>query len=162
MGRRGPRPMASATKETLGTFAANPQRRNHEEPQVIHDRPAASEIVQSNERALAKWNHACDLLETMKILSTADHDMLEQYCLIYARLIECEMDMASEDVLLVGAKGNMVRNPRLVVIAKLQDQQLKLLREMGLTPSARSALKASPEAFSDPFDKWQKRLESLN
>ena len=162
MAKRGRKPLATATKETRGAFVKDPQRKNHDEPQVVHKRPDPTEAVKSRPIALAKWHHCCDLLEGMKILSTADRDLLEQYCLVYDRIQTCESMLESEGEVIMGSKDQPCRNPRMVVLSTLQNQQLKILSELGLTPSSRTQLKASPDSFADAFEKFMKRTESLN
>lgn len=159
---RGRKPKATAVKEAEGSFTRHPERRNHLEPVVKVERPEPSENIKSDPASLAAFNHVVDCLVEMRVAASVDRDLIEAYAAVYVELWENVLAMRQEGQVVDGARGGMVRNPRAVIVGTLRNQQVKMLAEMGLTPSSRSRLKAAPDDSEDIFAQLMKKRESLN
>lgn len=159
---RGRKPKATAIKEQGGAFAINPNRRNVREPKVKPVAPRVPPMVKACKIAHAKWKHVVKLLTEMKVISTADQDLIESYSLAYKEIMENVEALRLEGQLVVGSRGDMVKNPRTSIVKGLREHQHKLLAEMGLTPSARTRLQARPDEEVDVLTELIKRRASLN
>ena len=115
-----------------------------------------------DERASAKWDEVCKLLASMNVLSKADRDLLELFCMNYSQYIallkkvmECGIVNQS-----VNTRGETVtkRSAYQAELGRIQDRQMKLLTEFGLTPSSRTRIVAISDMKTEsPFDKWMER-----
>jgi P27 family predicted phage terminase small subunit len=156
---RGRKPLASAIKEASGAFAHDPQRRNKSEPKAKQGWPDMPDIIKADEIAKRKWNHVCKLLDEMNLLTTADSDLLEQYCLDYSQFRWLWEQVREGNVTELNDRGNASTKPAAVQIHKYQDRLLKRESELGLTPSARSRLHAPQANEEDPFQQWLDRAQ---
>ncbi len=93
---------------------------------------------------------------------TGKADLIESYAFNYASIVVNRKLVKEEGEIVPGARGGMVRNPRVVVLSTQLDRQLKMLVEMGLTPSARTRVQAAPEEEEDIFASLIKQRECLN
>jgi len=96
----------------------------------------------------------------MGMLNQADGSLLIQFCdawsgYMQALLLVRETGLAIESVTSKGTA--LIRNPYSVELHKYADRIKALLAEMGLTPSSRSRVTATPKAEDDPFAEWLKR-----
>jgi len=157
---RGRKPIASEIHRMNGTYKVNPERENKQEPQPKYGRPHPSDKVTGDKVAMEKWEHCCDLLEEMGLLTTSDHDLLEQYCITYSLFSSTLAKVRTTGVVLVRTKGevSITRNPFTTELQKFMDRMTKLMAELGLTPSSRARLRANPEALvDDAFSAWLDR-----
>lgn len=159
---RGRKPKATAIKEREGAFKKNPNRRPTNEPTVSYKRPSAPPNVTADKVAHKKWKHICGLLEEMGIMSTADQELVEALCLNYSRITELEARLRKQGPSVVKVSGDVARNPDLVSLNQERSLQLKMLAELGLTPSSRSRIVAKPEQTTDPLLEMLHRRQSLN
>jgi P27 family predicted phage terminase small subunit len=159
---RGRKPQATAIKEGNGAFVKDPQRKNHEEPRLPMSEPECSEAIKENPEAFAKWKQVIGWLTEMRVIASVDHDLIETYAMTYAEMMENTKLVQQEGHCIEGAKGLMVRNPRTVVLANQRATVLKMIAELGLSPSSRTRLKAAPQQEEDVFGELMKRMESLN
>jgi len=157
---RGTKPQSNATRRATGQDKVHPERVNKSEPVVplgAPDMPPHLDAI-----AVEKWNHLMGLLEEMGILNKADSDLLEAYCVTYSgyrKALE-SVNRTGQVLILKSDEGKSVearRNPFSVELHKYMDRMTKLLAEMGLTPSSRSRVAATPKQEDDPFAEWLKR-----
>lgn len=155
---RGRKPKATAVKERSGSLKKNPQRRNKNEPVPPAGIPPMPETISSDAVAKKQWGKVCDLLGKMGILSKSDVYLIESFCLAYSGHFQA-LELVKSEGLIVNGK----RHPALIELHKCRDQKIKLLAEMGLTPSSRTRLSATQEdETEDPFLAFIKRRESRN
>ena len=148
MGRRGTKPKPTALHELSGAYQKNPQRRNTLEPIPIIGAPVCPQSVRDDERAMAKWNSTLDLLDQMKILTLAEVDVLEAYCLAHSAVERYRKDLLENGSTYrtVDAQGNTIikANPAFNHHARANEMIIKLMPQLGLTPSGRASLKVNP------------------
>lgn len=150
----GRKPQSSATKEASGAFKKDPQRRNLEEPQAIVGRPMMPATISEDEIARDCWNRVCDELHLLRVLTKHDYALLEIYCTDYSMWRWLSQMVKDGSVRELGAKGTVVTSPEAQQVHKYADRMLKALAELGLTPSARSKVKAVTVKDDDPFSEW--------
>jgi len=153
---RGRKPLPTATKEATGAFVKDPQRRNTQEPKPIAGRPTCPEHIASDAIAKACWIATCDTLEAMSILTQADQSVLALYCSTYAQWRWLAEYVKEGNVREISEKGGVTTSPEAQQVHKYADRLVKLMAELGLTPSARSRIRVVGDEPQDAFTEWLK------
>lgn len=154
MGKRGPKPRATAVQEAAGAFVRHPERRNKHEPQPTPGWPACPDFVEADPVAKSCWDSACKTLEQMKILSQADQAVLAVYCSTYSQWRWLSEYVKEGNCREVNDKGTASTSPEAQQVHKYADRLIRLMAELGLTPSARSRIKVGNDTEQDPFTAW--------
>ena len=92
----------------------------------------------------------------MGIIATCDVDLMEIYCVLFSQYRQALEKVRTTGLVLVtredhGKQVEVKRNPFETVQYKAIAQLTKLMSEMGLTPTARERLAATPTDDVDPF-----------
>ena len=149
---RGRKPLPTATKEASGTFKHNPQRRNVHEPKPIAGIPPIPEAIADDPIASKCWTTICGTLNEMGILTLSDASVMELYCVTYSQWRTMAKAVANGNCTSVAPSGNVTTSPEALQVHKYAATLLKLMTELGLTPSSRSRIHAiPPEEEEDPF-----------
>ena len=154
MGRRGPAPLPTALKLLHGERRA--QRLNPDEPRprrALPRRPpdlsAAAQVV---------WRRVIRELGASGVLTAADSDVLRAYCEAVARYAVAARTLEQSGPLVRGARGGeLVKNPLHQIVRDNADLLRLLARELGLSPAARSGLRAVEPAAADAFEAYLAR-----
>lgn len=144
MGRRGPPPKPTPLKLLHG---AKPHRINSAEPQMP-DGPVRKPPWLSPSAA-AEWDEVAPHLSSAKVLTVADATVLGFYCETVAVAKRLSELAANSPPVVTGREKTIVKNPIFAQRRDAVDQALRLAREFGLTPSARSGIKVEV-SFADP------------
>ncbi len=158
----GRKPLATAVKKHKGSFINQPGRENKNEPLPPKGWPKKTPLVAADPLASAKWDETCQLLQDMDVLTKADKDLLELFCMNYSQYIALLKKIQKIGIIteFTNHRGETVmkRSPYQAELGKITDRQAKLLTEFGLTPSSRSKIatvgSTKPESS---FDKWIER-----
>ena len=158
----GRKPLASAIKKRNGAYEKNPNRENKAEPKPPKGRPVKSELVAMDPVASKKWDQVTKTLKEMGVLSKADADLLELFCINWSMYCSLVKKVAEGGCVVtnVNHRGEEIlsRSPYSMELAKIADRQMKLLSEFGLTPGSRQNLIVMDKADENsPFDKWIER-----
>ncbi len=105
--------------------------------------------------AVKEWKRMCELLQSSRILTSADRSALAAYCVAWGRWVEAEENIKKTGILVKSPNGFPMQNPWLPVSNKAFDHMRQLLQEFGLTPASRSKVKALPD------DKKESGLKKL-
>lgn len=97
--------------------------------------------------AAAEWKRIVPLLGDR--VNQLDHAVLVAYCLVFARFVEAEADIAATGMFVLTPNGYRVQAPAIPIAGKALVLVHKLARELGLTPDARSKLPAAPDTDAD-------------
>lgn len=91
------------------------------------------------------------------VLTRVDTDAFRVYCEAVARYQHAAQLLEKSGPLVRGARaGELVKNPLHQVVRDNADLVRAFARELGFTPSARSALtEVGGKGSADPFDAWQ-------
>ena len=132
-----------------GVNRLNPERHREIVP-VTDERPQPPLLVQADELCVALWNETCDVLQSMRFLVAEDKQILESYVLNYRELLVCAEELRN------GGQTSPTQNGTKPSGAsqnwgRLMSLHIKLLNELGLTPSARARL-APPKNRSSQED----------
>jgi P27 family predicted phage terminase small subunit len=148
---RGRKPTATAIKNAKGSFNRHPERRNHQEPQPKRSAPKQPASLKGDKVAQAMWRTTCKLLDDMNVLTVSDVHVIESYCLNESQMVTAQKDLKENGIGEGARLSNAFR-----AWSQCMDRRIKLMGELGLTPSARTRLVAVTEKEADPF------LEFLN
>jgi len=138
MGARGPAPKPTALKRLQG----NPGKRALPagEPQ-----PAAGRVPYAprwlSEGAAAEWKRLAPRLHAAGLLTEVDHDALAVYCETWALWKRAEEVVRQKGEVVKTTNGNIIQNPYLGIANRAKRDALLMMREFGLTPSARTRIK---------------------
>ena len=137
---KGRKPLASAVKRMSGAFKKDPQRENKHEPKVVEGIPSKPAHISANALASGYWDHAVSQLADMKLIAKADRSVLEAFAEAMAMrqraFIEEDMNAWKKAV----------------------DASVRLMAELGLTPSSRSRMVVKVPEEEDAFTQWQKGI----
>ncbi len=157
--KRGPKPKQVKLREQEGAFRGGKTRKPAELPSVL-GRPSPSILVQADELSLAIYNETCDILQTLGILTEQDGILLEAFALNYRELALCIKDMQANGIESETQRGSGKSTVHTTNYHKFMATHLKLVGELGLTPSARLRM-IPPERKGDgssPVDDLLKKL----
>jgi P27 family predicted phage terminase small subunit len=102
---------------------------------------------------VTEWRRIAPLLAETGLLTAIDRAALAGYCQAYGRWVEAERALETHGTLVRSASGFPVVSPYLRIADRAMRQMHSLLVEFGMTPSARSRIKAGePPQGTDPFD----------
>jgi P27 family predicted phage terminase small subunit len=147
---KGRRPKPSHLKLVTG----NPGRRalNAKEPKVARSRPSAPSHL--SDKARETWGYVTGLLDRMGVLSEVDAVALEMLCESYADYLAAKAELkafGSDYYTTLTALGDKMHRAHPAVAQKNDaDRRIRAwLSEFGMTPSARSRVKADGEGTED-------------
>lgn len=137
---RGRKPKPTAVKDASGAHRKNPKRRNNEEPRPPEGRPSCPDWIKTDKTAKAHWDWLCDTLDEMNILSKADFAVVALTANTYARWRELDKVVKNGNV---SAASGRTSTPQAQNVHKYAERYIKLISELGLTPSSRSRIKVA-------------------
>jgi len=148
----GPKPKPTAQKRLAG----NPGQRRLSDDEPTPEVAAPERPAFLSEAAAAEWDRTAPKLVAMGVLSAADAAALAMYCEFYTRWQEAEKKLR-EGGAVVKVNGQVMPSPYLSVANKAADMLLKLTAEFGLTPSARTRVRATKAGAKPSADAKPKR-----
>lgn len=142
----GRRPGQPAKRTELKRLTGNPGGRalNDREPEPDGNRPKIPPHVEGE--AALTWEWLCDELDRMGILSSGDVAIMTLYCDTWAEYQEARAKVQKYGSILFGKEGTPFNSPYLNQEAMFKKQLERYASELGLTPSSRSRVHASPKA----------------
>jgi P27 family predicted phage terminase small subunit len=160
VGKRGPAPTPTRLLALRGSWRA---KVNPAEPRPEVARPDAPAWL--SETARAAFDLLADQLHSVQLLTRLDENALVRYADLWASYRRCSEFIAKHgDVYVVRAKpttegeeGRAIgfkTYPQSRRMTALAAELLRLEREFGLTPAARSRLTSQVEAAEDPAESY--------
>jgi P27 family predicted phage terminase small subunit len=146
---RGRKPLPTALKVIKGMRR---DRINQEEPKAPPARPDCPRELDRTARA--QFGRVCDLLEPLKVLAKADGPIVALYAHHYSRWRAAEVQVKRFGLLLEGSRGTLVANPAVRIAHEATAAMAKLLIELGMSPSSRSRIRATPAAPAETVDNF--------
>ncbi|MYU56872.1 MULTISPECIES: phage terminase small subunit P27 family [Streptomyces] len=108
--------------------------------------------IRCREVASEEWRRIVPILEVAAGIGEVDHTTVKDLCVCVARIDQAERDL-SERGLIVTAERGTVKNGAATIAGQYRSQLARYIRELGLSPSARTAITA-PEPEDDGSDVW--------
>lgn len=138
----------------LKLIAGNPGRRplNPAEPQIPASVPEPPPNLSA--AALAEWHRLAPALARAGILTAFDRAALGGYCAAWGSFVDAEEALRSGGAVITGYRGSPVVNPHCRVRDRALELMARFAAELGLTPSSRSRIHATPPGDGDPADRF--------
>ncbi|WP_372411080.1 phage terminase small subunit P27 family [Streptomyces luteireticuli] len=134
-------------------------------PRAVLTEPDWSEVFKSSpdpaveaanarcrDMASEEWRRVVPVLEVTAGIGEVDHATVKDLCVCVARIDQAERDL-SERGLMVTAERGTVKNGAATIAAQYRTQLSRYIRELGLSPSSRTAITA-PDPEDDESDIW--------
>lgn len=144
MGQRGPKPQPTAFLSARGS--REPQRRAGE-PQPEVALPACPEWLP--ERVRDKWDEIGGELVKLGVMTTVDSLALAMLCEALADYFEFSDAMEKSGAVACSEKGGVYQHPNASLRSNAWMRLMKALREFGMTPSSRTAVRAVKQPAKD-------------
>jgi P27 family predicted phage terminase small subunit len=140
----GRKPLPTAVKIALG----NPGKRalNKQEPTAPASKLSPPPHVKADKVAAKEYKRLGKLLLAAGVLTVLDENALAIYALEFSRWVRAEAQLAKDGDTLETDRGYRYAHPSLGVANKAKDTMMRILTEFGMTPSARSRIKAMPQS----------------
>jgi P27 family predicted phage terminase small subunit len=108
------------------------------------------------------WKETIKLLEGAGILSELDADVLSLYSETKLKWVHAMKQIKKNGYVVNAPSGFPVQSPWVQIANKSYDQLMKILPELGFSPSSRSRLKIEKVPIDDPYQLLkQRRARSL-
>ncbi|NDZ61830.1 phage terminase small subunit P27 family [Streptomyces anulatus] len=113
------------------------------------------EAVNSRCRAVAsrEWRRVVPVLRIAVGLGEVDTTVLKDYCISAARIDQCERELSEHGLLVRGERG-WQKNGATTIAGQYRSQLARYIRELGLSPSARTTITAPGPDDDDDSDVW--------
>ena len=154
MGKRGPHALPPEVQKSRGT--ERPDRRRDKVGAKKACPPMPSWI---SDDARPCWKHIAPWLDEVGLLTRLDQVALTLLCDAVAHYINRRKAVEQSGWTSVSEKGGEYQHPNVGAMNKAREAVVKLLREFGMSPSARAGLAiANREAERDPMADLLQRI----
>lgn len=128
-------------------------RLNRHEPKPLPNQPVMADGMSKDSQAI--WDRIMRDYAQTGVLTAVDTDILRAYCEAVVRYEHAAALLEQSGPLVRGARqGELVKNPLHQIVRDNADLMRAMARELGFTPSARSALIGIKVPDVDPLDAW--------
>lgn len=157
----GSPPGSRPTPTALRILRGNPRQHafNADEPTPAPAELDPPEFLEGD--AAAEWRRLAPVLHRLGLFTEIDGTAFATYCQTWARWREAETAIKKFGMVIKGKGGFPVLSPYVGVANRAMAQMRSLLVEFGMTPSARSRVRASGDRDTpgDPFAEFDGRVE---
>ena len=157
--RRGTKPKPTRLKLLTGNPGKRPLNMREPQPTLPPSIPKPPKHLSPEGRR--EWFRVGNMLLRTRVLTEADLTALSAYATFYGRWMAAECEIKRKGILVSAAPKSKfrVQNPMLPVANKAFQQMAQLLGELGLTPSSRTRIIASPA--SEDYEEKRKAEKHL-
>ena len=129
----------------LKVLEGNPGKRplNNKEPAPDSDLPSYPPHLDDIGRQ--EWDRVASELKELGILTGIDMAVFAAYCHSYSVWVDAAIKIQKSGTIIKAPSGYPVQNPLVSVARNAQNQMLKALVELGMTPSSRSRITIEPK-----------------
>jgi P27 family predicted phage terminase small subunit len=155
---------------------------NAAEPKPEEKAPPCPAYIREDPEAAKEWKRLVPILLRMRVLTEADTTVLASLCLTHSHMLRSLAAMRALNAVPVAAEltdgeewvkvppytetlgiagmvietktGYLAANQIYLNVMSAMDQEVRLCKELGLTPSARSRLQTSARPQQKPANKW--------
>lgn len=137
----GPAPLPTSLKILRG----NPGKRSlpKNEPQPESKPPECPAHL--DEQAREEWGRMVPILVGMRVLTEADYMALGTLCQAFSTMAKAQDQLNKTGILFKTPSGFVQQSPLISIVNQNAELVMKLSREFGLTPSARTRIVREPE-----------------
>jgi len=133
---RGRKPLATEVAEANGSYRKNPQRRPKNSIKGGSGIPIKPDFVELDETASAVWDETVSVLKDCNILSETDSHLLTNYVVTYSEWKKAAIHVSNHG----HENEDGKTSTQSMTFHKLADRHMKLMGELGLSPSSRARL----------------------
>lgn len=137
---RGPKPKPIEIKLAEGAHLKNPKRFKNEPPATSSTEPVMPDDLSAAARQ--EWGRQETLMRAAGMWSATYQVTIELYCETYASYLNAREQVRKSGIAIMQRDKNgnvqVKRNPFSVELHKYKEETLKLLTELGMTPSSRN------------------------
>jgi P27 family predicted phage terminase small subunit len=109
-----------------------------------------------DKEARAEWKRMARELEPLGLLSNLDKAVFASYCQAFSTWAQATKKVHEQGLVFKAPNGMPMMNPYLPIVNKANEQMLKALIELGMSPSSRSRIKV--EAPAKPQENKKERF----
>jgi len=102
--------------------------------------------------ARKEWERMAQELEALGMLTNLDMAIFASYCQAWSTWIQATLKLREKGMVVMASTGTPMLNPYFPIINKANEQMVKALVEMGMSPSSRSRVKVPQRQEEDPVD----------
>ncbi|MEV6159406.1 phage terminase small subunit P27 family [Nonomuraea sp. NPDC052129] len=120
---------------------------------TVRDKAQQALNRRAREIARREWRRVVPVLKHTAGLAEVDATLLSDYCVCVARIDQCERDLSTRGLQVEGERG-WQKNGATTIVSQYRAQLKVYIRELGLSPSARTGLRppGGDDDDSDVFD----------
>lgn len=120
---------------------------------TVRDKTQQALNRRAREIARREWRRVVPVLKHTAGLAEVDATLLSDYCVCVARIDQCERDLSTRGLQVEGERG-WQKNGATTIVSQYRAQLKVYIRELGLSPSARTGLRppGGDDDDSDVFD----------
>ena len=134
--------MATEVAEANGSYKKNPNRRPPKPIKGSVGIPVKPDFIELDETASAVWDETVAVLKECNILSETDTHLLTNYVVTYAEWRKAYLHVSENG----HENEDGKTSTQSMTFHKLSDRHLKLLGELGLSPSSRARLSVASDS----------------
>lgn len=118
-------------------------------------------------QALTHWDRMVRAAQHVRTLTEADGDALAMLCTAFEEWRSADIIVRDEGEICTGEKGGSYQHPAVGIRTNAWKKIVRMLREFGLTPSARAGMKMAAHAkeenpIADALREMSKRAAACN
>lgn len=109
-----------------------------------------------DKEAKAEWRRMAKDLEPLGLLTNLDKAVFASYCQAFSTWSQATKKVQEGGFVFKAPNGMPMMNPYLPIVNKANEQMMKALIELGMTPSSRSRIKVdAPKKETDPYEAFR-------
>ena len=105
-----------------------------------------------DQEARKEWRRMAKELEPIGLLTNLDKAIFASYCQAWSTWVFATEKIREKGMVVMASTGTPMQNPYWPIINKANEQMVKALIEIGMSPSSRSRVKVPPPKEANPFD----------
>ena len=104
--------------------------------------------------ARKEWRRMAKELEPLGLLTGLDKAVFASYCQAWSIWVEATMKVRDSGLVVKASTGTPMMNPYLPIVNKANEQMMKALVEIGMSPSSRSRVKVAEKPKKDEAEEF--------
>ena len=152
MGKRGPKPTPSAKLRLVGSRKLE-NRQDEPKPELGVPSPPAW----LSREASAEWKRVTPELARIGVLAQIDRAILVGYVESWSDFHAAVQAVRDSGTIFTTPNGHIAKHPNVTVLNESRMAFLRFAQELGLSPSARARLAASPKDHGNPLTQFVER-----
>lgn len=143
-------------KVLQGTLRKDRDNPHEPDPSPLPSGFPPTPMVKRRAMAVRKWNELISDECWGTVLTLADVDALEEYCLLYDQMVRIQKDIHKHGHTLADERGKSYRNPHCIILRETREAMHRIRLNFGGLPAARAKVATNPakRKKSQPFSQF--------